>query len=344
MNVNQAIILGWVNEGKVATDGESVKNQVIINQLRELGIQVYVLDFFQWKKRPWILIKALLCLLIHNKTPLILSSSASNVYPIMKAHYLLKSKRKIIHWVIGGQFADRVKKGVFDAKVIDYLSHNLVESIDMVNTLNSLGIYNAQKVPNFKPIKEMPVLHKDESIKKFVFLSRIMPEKGVDYILEAVANLNAKYKDKFIVDFYGKIQDEYQNTFYEKVNNLSNVEYKGFLNFNNEGAYDQLAEYNAMLFPTYWKGEGFAGIFIDAFIAGLPILASRWGHNEEYFSEGNTGCFYEANSEKALEDTMERVLNGSIDLTSMYSKCQKEAEKYNVSNIITNDFLNKILK
>ena len=29
-----------------------------------------------------------------------------------------------------------------------------------------------------------------------------------------------------------------------------------------------------MLFPTYWHGEGFPGIVIDAFVAGLLVVAT----------------------------------------------------------------------
>lgn len=31
-----------------------------------------------------------------------------------------------------------------------------------------------------------------------------------------------------------------------------------------------------MLFPTLLKGEGFAGVFIDSFVSGVPMIVSDW--------------------------------------------------------------------
>lgn len=69
-----------------------------------------------------------------------------------------------------------------------------------------------------------------------------------------------EYAQKFSVDFYGKIDDACKDTFLSKVNQLETVRYAGFLNLWNQEGYDILSQYDAMLFSTYWMGEGFAGI------------------------------------------------------------------------------------
>lgn len=42
-----------------------------------------------------------------------------------------------------------------------------------------------------------------------------------------------------------------------------------------------LRNYFALLFPTYFHGEGFAGCIIDAFFAGIPIIATDWLYNKD---------------------------------------------------------------
>jgi glycosyltransferase involved in cell wall biosynthesis len=53
-----------------------------------------------------------------------------------------------------------------------------------------------------------------------------------------------------------------------------------------------LRDYFALLFPIYYIGEGFAGTAIDAFSAGVPVIASDWKYNSEVIKEGiNVHCF-----------------------------------------------------
>ena len=72
-------------------------------------------------------------------------------------------------------------------------------------------------------------------------------------------------QNKFLIDFYGKIDDSYESSFKERVDLIPNVNYQGFLNLGENEGYDKLSTYDMMLFPTYWKGEGFASVFIDSF-------------------------------------------------------------------------------
>lgn len=47
--------------------------------------------------------------------------------------------------------------------------------------------------------------------------------------------------------------------------------------------------YDVMLFPTYYEGEGFPGSLIDAFQAGLPVIATDWAYNDEIIHAGIDG-------------------------------------------------------
>ena len=223
------------------------------------------------------------------------------------------------------------------------MNWTLVESNIMVEQLTKAGVKNVIQVPNFKPIPYMPQVEKRLNKLRFVFLSRIMPEKGCDYIIECANTLNKKgLTDKYEIDFYGEVAESYENVFNSKLTPLANVNYKGFLNLRESKGYDTLSTYDMMLFPTYWKGEGFAGIFIDAFISGVPIIASEWAHNRQFLKEGKTALFVPIHNTTALADMMEECINGQYNLSEMAIECQKEAEKYDVNNVITQMLLSKI--
>ena len=346
--MKQVIFVGWVRTGKSPVDGETTKNQYIIAELKKY-CKVTVLDFYEKNRHPWIYLQALWALVSQPKATIIFSTSAKNVYNTLKFFKKMGLRREIIHWVIGGAFGTYVKNGKFDADVFNYMKYNLVQCHGMIGELRSAGVTNTRFVSNFKPITYYPDLEKALAQRKhstkvrFVFLSRIMAEKGCDYILAAVKILNGKgYVDRFTIDFYGKVDAGYEESFERGVDTFDNLRYHGLLNLKSKEGYDTLATFHAMLFPTYWKGEGFAGVFIDAFIAGLPVLASDWAHNTEAIKNGELGIIYPVHDVKALADTMEKCIIGEYDLEKMAVKARQEASKYDAEKVLNEDYLQSI--
>lgn len=336
------IFVGWVNLGKAPVDGETTKNQYIIAEL-EKYCKVTVLDFYQKRKHPWVYLQALWAVMTLSHATIVLSTSASNIYGLLKWFKKLNLKRNIVHWVIGGTLGDRVKNGIFDANIIGYAKHTLVESPLMLRQLENCGVKGVIQVPNFKRIDYLPQVNLPMNTLRFVFLSRIMAEKGCNEILEAAKLLNDwGMQARYVVDFYGKVADDYKITFKEGISKLQNITYQGFLDMRQKEGYDKLATYDMLLFPTFWRGEGFAGIFIDGFVAGLPMIITDWAHNNQFVKEGETGLFIPVHDAEALAYKMKECIEGQYDISKMKKKCQIEAKKYDVRNIITEELLRKI--
>ena len=172
-------------------------------------------------------------------------------------------------------------------------------------------------------------------------MSRIMKEKGVGDILACVAMLNARsFQEHFTVDFYGRLDENYKIEFERTIMELPNAHYYCTLDLRN--GYDTLASYDAMLFPTFHPSEGIAGAIIDAFIAGVPVIASDWGHNREIVDDGTTGIIVPVHDTEALGKVMEKIIQGKIDLHELSRNAQLEARNYNAENVISEDFLKKI--
>ena len=340
--MKSVIFVGWVNQGKPPVDGETAKNQHLIAALRKY-CRVTVLDFYQKNRHPWVFLQALWAFVSQPKATIIFSTSAKNVYGILKLFKVVGLRRDIIHWVIGGAFADNVQKGIFRADVFGLARHTLVESPVMAKQLEACGIKGVRQLPNFKPISYYPAVRPPKGVFRFVFLSRIMPRKGCDYILEAARQLNSQgLTERFSIDFYGKIDDGYIPAFETALASLPNVHYAGYLDLTQPAGYDRLAEYDVMLFPTYWKGEGFAGVFIDAFIAGLPLIASDWAHNRQFLREGETALFIPVHDVQPLARRMRECIEGRVDVLRMKNYCQAEAAKYSIDHVITPGLLKEI--
>lgn len=346
--MKQILFVGWVNQGKAPVDGETTKNQYIIAELKKY-CKVTVLDFYEKSSHPWVYAQALWALLAKPKATIIFSTSAKNVYAILRLFKRLRVRRDIIYWVIGGAFAKHIKGGRFRADVFNYIKYNLVQCHSMIGELKEAGVTNGRFVSNFKPIPYYPDLEKALEARAksktlcFVFLSRVMPDKGCDYILEAVQRLNAKgLQHCFSVNFYGKIDAAYREQFLKEAGLLENVAWHGLLDLRSNKGYDTLASYHAMLFPTFHPTEGFAGVMIDAFIAGLPVLASDWAHNAEAVTDGKHGIIYPVHNVEALTSVMEKCISGQVDLQAMARNVRAEAPKYEAKNVITEDYLKSI--
>lgn len=340
--MKQVLFVGWVNQGKAPVDGETTKNQYIIAELKKY-CKVTVLDFYEKRKHPWVYLQALWAVIIQYQATIVFSTSASNIYGVLKWFKKLNIHRNVVHWVIGGTLGDKVKNGIFNANIIGYAKHTLVESPLMLRQLEDCGVAGVIQVPNFKLINYLPKVSVPQDDIRFVFLSRIMAEKGCNEIIAAAKLLNEwGMEDRYVVDFYGKVADDYRMTFENEISQLSNVKYQGFLDMRQTEGYDKLATYDMLLFPTCWRGEGFAGIFIDAFVAGLPMIITDWAHNSQFVKEGETGLFIPVHDAKALAQKMKECIEGQYNISIMKELCQIEAKRYDVRNIITEELLKKI--
>ncbi|MCR5463353.1 MAG: glycosyltransferase [Bacteroidales bacterium] len=343
-HVRKVIFLGWIKAGSVASDGESVKNRIAIDRLRELGVKCYLVDTFYWKEHKLRSLALPFLMLLHPKATLIFSSSAKNIYPLMSILRFCPWPQRLIHWVIGGVFPVHVRNGRFKVRILNRADWTLVESGKMVDELTELGVKNVLRVPNFKPV---PIVEKGKGkvsdVFRFVFLSRIMAEKGCGYILDSASSLNSLGLEKrFTITFYGSVDEKYKSDFFSRINSLPNVSYGGFMDLTGSAGYEELSGFDVMLFPTYWIGEGFAGVFIDAFIAGLPIIATDWSRNKEILTEGETALFVPAHDVKTLTEVMMHCIEGKYDLERMSKCCRMEAGKYDPHNVITEELLKKL--
>ena len=344
MKKNKVILVGAVNKGKTATCGETAKNQILFSRFRELFDKIICVDTLNWKRRPWVLIQLFITLLFNRGAKVVISASRSASYLITFLHYI-PLKKNVYFWVIGGDLHIAVQKGVFNVNHMRSLKCILVEGINMKNELNKYGLDNVIVTPNAKPIIYLPTLKNKNKhdIYKFVFLSRVHPHKGIKEIYEATKILNDKgYTNKFSVDLYGKVEPSFANEFNGYINELENMNYQGFLNLTNNDGYKTLSSYDVMLFPTYWGGEGFPGIVIDANMSGLPIIASDWNMNKEVIEDGKTGYIIPVHDSQALANHMEQFIIKEIDLFKMKSTCIEHVKNFDSQKVISKELLTQI--
>ena len=344
MKQTRIIFVGSQNLGGMQDDGETMKNYMLAKGFESLTCKVIRIDMRHRPKRYYYMVKYVWNLLFYRKSKIVMSASSLVAYKLFKiARMLLWSPQQQYYWVIGGTFGKLITEKTVQKDLYINMRQIVVEGQSMKDQLDAAGFNNVIVLPNIKEITYVPVKdYSNSPIKRFVFLSRVMPEKGVDYIVEASKQLCGEGITDFIVDLYGSISQDYKKYLAETTEGVSNVKYKGFLMLNGNAGYDTLATYDMMLFPTYWHGEGFPGILIDAFVSGLPVIATDWNLNTSLIMDGENGLIIPPHDSKALAEAMKQVINGEVDVRKMGRRAQGKCMNYDLNHVINKELLKEL--
>jgi glycosyltransferase involved in cell wall biosynthesis len=166
--------------------------------------------------------------------------------------------------------------------------------------------------------------------KKFVFISQLFASKGVDEILKA-SNL---LPDGYTVDLYGPLHDTYTHTHNYFDDYRAN--YKSSLKPNQ--VLSTLEQYDVLLLPTYYPGEGYPGIVIEALSLGKPVIVTDLPSIQEMVDE-NCAIFVKP---KNYEDIMHAILKFNTDNYLSYSQNALSAFKQFDSDIQTDHFIKSL--
>ena len=340
------IFIGPIGLGTIPPGGDVMKNQLFLDRFVQVFDQVITVDTLNWKKRPWVMFRLFLSLLFHPKAKVIISANPGSADSLIGLIKKMRLPNECYYWVVGGSFHEMIKEGRFSASTYAYLKGIFLQGQSMVDSLKESGLNNGVFVPNSKIINHYgEKLPKLDEKTHFVFLSRVEEYKGCTDIFTSVDALNQTgYHGRFDVVFYGRESEdaEYAKQFNEMVNSHSEVEYKGLLNLRDTNNYDELAKYDVMLFPTYWHGEGFPGIVIDAYISSLPIIASDWNLNKDVIEDGQTGWIIPSHDVEALTERMKFVIDHPEEVQRMSSICREKAAQYDSRVVLSEDNLKKL--
>lgn len=330
------VFIGPVLENESPKDGETAKNQVLYKYFVKKYYKIFKVDTFYWKKNFIVIIKLLYSIIFLRKWMFIISISTISAYKLTKILYFFKI-RKLSYFVIGDTLRENIDIGKFNTKYYNIYNKIFVESKKTVDFLIKHNFNNVEYLPNLKECNNLfEMTHKNypdnNEIIKFVFLSRIIPEKGVLKIIEAVEILNTiSLESKFKVSFYGPINNDFEKIFYNKIIKFDNIIYLGYLDLSQKKGYYELGNYDVLMFPTYWKGEGFPGVIIDAFICGLPIIASDWNINSEFVIEGYNGFLIKSKNTIELAEKMKYIIENPHLIKDLSYNAKEDSYKYDVN-------------
>jgi glycosyltransferase involved in cell wall biosynthesis len=328
--MSQLLIAG-INLHKRPEGGEHYKNH-LLNDFFLSSSHITTVDTHQWRTKPWVLLRLFYFLVLKKNWEMIIVSvtpqSALRIIQIVSMLSPVNAK-KIVYFVIGGNLPKIIDR----QKIVNMNKINrvIVEGEKIKKELTDIGVNTRIDVlPNFKKVEQIEI---DMKELKFVYIGTITKSKGIFDILSAIENLDISFH------FYGPmdLNEEDQVIFKSKL--TEKIEYKGYLNIlNNElEAYSVLSQYTALVFPTYYPGEGFPGVFIDAFIAGLPIITTNWNMNEEIVIHGFNGKIINIQDVHSLRDAVLWYKNNfnKDEYRTQVKNAMESAHKYSYPKVLS---------
>lgn len=338
--MKKCCILGHFAHDRNAANGQTIKTKILAEELRkQLGEDaVCSIDTFGG---PKVLLKAPFQVLsAFNSSQNVIMLPAHNgvrIYGRLLPLFRNFFKNKKIHYVvIGGwlpQFLCKRKRLAQSLKQFDGI---YVETQTMKRQLEAQGLTNVLVMPNCKKLKtltEEELVYTEEEPFRLCTFSRVSKEKGIADAVEAVMAANDNCgRHIYELDIYGSV-DNGQEEWFEQLQKKfpPYIRYCGLVDY--DKSIEVLKGYFCLLFPTHYEGEGFAGTLIDAYSAGLPVVASDWKYNAEIVNK-NVGYIFKTHNQQDFIDTL---INMAIRPTEVLNKkkyCLREAQKYNIEQTV----------
>ena len=248
---------------------------------------------------------------------------------------IFKRKTKIVATVHGLDW-QRAKWGGFGTKylklgekiIAKYADEVIVLSKNMQkyfkDNYNRDTIYIPNGIPENKKLTPNKIKQFNLSEKSYIlFLSRIVPEKGLHYLIDAYNKMDTD--KKLVIAGTSSNTNDYYNEIVEKTKQNPNIIMTGFVS----GELLNELYTNAALFVLPSEIEGMPMVLLEAISYDIPVLASNIPENVEIVGIENT---FKSKNVDDLKKQIEKKLENNISVNI-------NKEKYDWDNI-TEETLN----
>lgn len=148
------------------------------------------------------------------------------------------------------------------------------------------------------PYEEYP---EDDGKTDFLFVGRIMKDKGVEEFVQAARQIKDRYP-KTTFRMVGLIEPDYE----EEFNKLEPERYVELFGLTDD-VHGFMTKADAVVVPSYH--EGMSNVSLEAAATGRPVISSRIPGCMEIVDDGVTGYSFEVKNVNAIVDALERFVS-----------------------------------
>ena len=185
---------------------------------------------------------------------------------------------------------------------------------------------------NDHPFEDYPELDKEY---RFLFIGRIMKDKGIDELLYATTALHNEGIN-IQLDIVGEFDEDYESI-------LKDAEKNGYIHFRGlqNNVHPFIKASHCVVLPSYH--EGMANVMLEAASTGRPVITTTVPGCRETFEEGITGFGCEAKNGESLLAAMRKFTQLSRDkMAEMGKQGRTKVENEFDRNIVINVYRQEI--
>lgn len=156
-------------------------------------------------------------------------------------------------------------------------------------------------------LKEYQFSYKEKiSVTRFLFIGRIMIEKGILDLLEAAKELTNSGLN-FKLNIFGKFDESFEDQkkhFYKVIDDNKNINYYGFT----DNVIEKIIESDCVVLPTYYN-EGVPRSLIEAAAIGRPLITTNKRGCKDICYDNINGYIIEQKNTSDLLKSMKKIIN-----------------------------------
>lgn len=183
-----------------------------------------------------------------------------------------------------------------------------------------------------------------KDIFSFLFVGRIVKDKGINELIKVFSKLNKKYPATrlVLVGSYEENLDPLNSDTINEINTNPAIEAVGPQYENDLLAY--YAASDCFVFPSY--REGFPNVVLEAGAMGLPCIVTDINGSREIIVDGKNGFIIPTKDNRALYDSMEHMMLDKRQREYLASNAREMIAKYYEQGFVTKcllDFYTEII-
>lgn len=183
---------------------------------------------------------------------------------------------------------------------------------------NIRGIDLERFDPELPEVKDEAAKIRKEGVFTFIFIGRLVRDKGINELVEAFSRLNKEFPDTRLI-LVGPEERELDPLLPETIREIEENEAIEAVGVHWD-VRPWLLESDALVFPSY--REGFPNVVIEAGAMGLPSIVTDINGSREIIIEGKNGTIIPPQNSEALYQAMKNFLENPVQVKAMTTEAR----------------------
>lgn len=194
-------------------------------------------------------------------------------------------------------------------------------------------------VTAYRPLSSASLLDKSTSINKdenvrlrLVFISWVRVEKGVRDLLNALQLLSLEEQAQVRCEIFGPIVEDYADEFDAELERTVSATYGGVLE--NAQVLETMQNHDVLVFPTYYQGEGYPGIIVEAMAVGLAVITTDYRSLPDMIDDGINGILVPPCDPHAISEAIRLLVSNKEKLREISSENRMRKYQYDIRTVL----------